>query len=282
MTYSLTREDAVSDSRALRSVLASLQAVGCYTSSAVRLTDLADSIEEQVPKIDPVEALVREFTHEAGSDAAEFWTTVQWRKHHDAFAASLSEVLRAGEGDEYSPLLQQVRDLLFRSPSGSLSLDEIGTACKALRKGLSGILTDPQSDDAGALPTSPSPEVGVATSPPASSPATEDPQEFGSVVRAGYDEHTDRVLWVRAYGGWHAATRHGYHASFAGLHNPEVLRIGVGADGNGQAYQNGRIQGESHLRAVLLEQITALRDRAITGAEKYQLGLALDAVRAEL
>jgi hypothetical protein len=48
MPNSITREDAVSDLRALQSVLASLHAVGCNTSAAVRLNELADSIEEQV------------------------------------------------------------------------------------------------------------------------------------------------------------------------------------------------------------------------------------------
>lgn len=83
---------------------------------------------------------------------------------------------------------------------------------------------DPLSDGAGALPTSPSPEVGVATSPPVSSPALRE----------------------------------------------------------AEAYQNGLKRGVATLRSVLLEKITALQAAAITGVEKHQLGLALDAVRAEL
>lgn len=59
-------------------------------------------------------------------------------------------------------------------------------------------------------------------------PAIEEPKEFGSVVRAGFDAHTDRVLWVRTPGGWYAEEKHGFHAFFAGLHDPEVLRVGIG------------------------------------------------------
>jgi len=43
---------------------------------------------------DPIEAAIVEFTHAADSDKAEFWTTVQWRKHHDRFAARVLEVGR--------------------------------------------------------------------------------------------------------------------------------------------------------------------------------------------
>lgn len=124
----------------------------------------------------------------------------------------------------------------------------------------------PQSDGAGALPTSPSPEVGVATSPPASSP--EEPQEFGSVVRASsvrYEEQNWTPIPRTGEHWWHSET--GKLEMWRDLIDPEVLRIGVGTDA---------------LRSVLLEKITALQDRAITGVEKYQLGLALDAVRAEL
>lgn len=48
-------------------------------------------------KIDPIEALIQEFTHDADSDQAEFWPTVQWRKHHDRFAERLidSAIARA-------------------------------------------------------------------------------------------------------------------------------------------------------------------------------------------
>lgn len=98
MPYSITREDPERDLRALRAVLSGFP-VGISSSAIPALQELADSIEEQVEKIDPVEALVQEFTYEADSDAAEFWTTVQWRKHHDAFAAALSEVLRIGVGE---------------------------------------------------------------------------------------------------------------------------------------------------------------------------------------
>lgn len=130
----------------------------------------------------------------------------------------------------------KVREALLQSPSGHLSIEEISSAYKSLRKSLSALLQEqvkpvveeptgdvlvgfsvrhpqagtvwspddglwgdggsdeipwaqlvgdakpsdillyqrvpyPQSDGAGATPTSPSPEVGVATSPPVPSPA---------------------------------------------------------------------------------------------------------------
>lgn len=126
---------------------------------------------------------------------------------------------------------------------------------------------DPLSDGAGALPTSPSPEVGVAASPPASSPDIEEPTETFSVVKARDLLETDTGLfWTRIQGAWWDDQRHAMRG-WRNLEVIEVLRIGVGADA---------------LRSVLLEKITALQDRAITGVEKHQLGLALDAVRAEL
>lgn len=98
MPYSITREDPERDLRALRAVLSGFPA-GISSSAIPALQELADSIEEQVEKIDPVEALIQEFTHEATTDAAEFWTIVQWRKHHDDFTTRLSEVLRIGVGE---------------------------------------------------------------------------------------------------------------------------------------------------------------------------------------
>ena len=93
----LTTEDLA----ALRLVLAASERSRNNTPAWHRLHELMESIEAQVKPEDPIEALVQEFTHEADSDAAEFWTTVQWRKHHDRFAASLSEVLRIGVGDSH-------------------------------------------------------------------------------------------------------------------------------------------------------------------------------------
>lgn len=118
--YSIIREHAVADAMAVQEAINLFVAQGKTDGAVVaRLLDLRDSIEEQVEKIDPVEALVQEFTHEADSDAAEFWTTVQWRKHHDRFAASLAEVLRIGAGNERPALMEKVQaqhaDFLMRA-----------------------------------------------------------------------------------------------------------------------------------------------------------------------
>jgi hypothetical protein len=158
MPYSITREDAARDSRALRSILASLGAVGVSTSASVQLTELAESIEEQVK------------------------------------------------------------------------------------------------------------------------PAVEEPKEFGSVVRAGYDEHTDRVLWVRASGGWYADAKHGFHATFAGLHDPEVLRVGIGGEGQVEAYGKGRDDFATAVR----RDVSALRAEAITSERKDAYDKALATVAALL
>lgn len=59
-------------------------------------------------------------------------------------------------------------------------------------------------------------------------PTVEEPTEFGSIVRAGYDERSDRILWQRgSKGGW-TGEDGGYVASFDWLYRPEVLRVGVG------------------------------------------------------
>lgn len=53
--YSITREDAAKDAEAVRLILGTLQGLGVNTSAAVRLTELADSIEEQVKPEEPKE-----------------------------------------------------------------------------------------------------------------------------------------------------------------------------------------------------------------------------------
>jgi hypothetical protein len=60
-------------------------------------------------------------------------------------------------------------------------------------------------------------------------PAVEQPTEFGSIVRAGLDGLSDRVLWQRwAKGGWQSEEG-AFVASFDVLDHPEVLRVGIGA-----------------------------------------------------
>jgi hypothetical protein len=109
MPYSIQREDAIEDSRALRSILASLQAVGVSTSASVRLTELADSIEEQVkPAIkEPREWGSVVLAHDTGGSARMRWilTGGIWRAERHNYCTSWAglldvEVLRIGVGAE--------------------------------------------------------------------------------------------------------------------------------------------------------------------------------------
>ena len=58
-------------------------------------------------------------------------------------------------------------------------------------------------------------------------PAIEEPQDFGSVVRAGIDGFSDRVLWLRSASGYWFSEE-SRRATFSDFHEPEVLRVGVG------------------------------------------------------
>lgn len=67
-----------------------------------------------------------------------------WESGEDSCSWSdldVVEVLRVGLGCEYSPSLQQIRDLLLRSPSGYLTNGETLSAYRDLRKGLSDLLS---------------------------------------------------------------------------------------------------------------------------------------------
>lgn len=215
MPYSITRADAERDLKALRYLLE----VGMVRHSSVVevLTELADSIEEQVspPDLTSQQIAIKEAQHKGWmlgyteawnnatngdlpphpplDDAGNPWVEEQvkpvveepkefgsivragqdeysnrvlwcrtrkgaWFSEEGAAVGSYSfldkpEVLRVGIDGGYDHTLQQVRDLLFRSPSGSLTNEEIAAAYKALRKGLSGILSDsPQTDDGATVP----------------------------------------------------------------------------------------------------------------------------------
>ena len=58
-------------------------------------------------------------------------------------------------------------------------------------------------------------------------PAVEEPSEFGSIVRAGVDGLSDRVLWQRGPKKWHSETGD-LVACFKWLDHPEILRVGIG------------------------------------------------------
>lgn len=97
-------------------------------------------------------------------------------------------------------------------------------------------------------------------------PAIEEPKEFGSIVRAGIDGVSDRVLWVRSASGyWFSA--YSQRATFGDFHEPEVLRVGIGDDSQAaqdDAYLCGRRDFGSRLRKELVQ----LASSAVTAPEK--------------
>lgn len=140
----------------------------------------------------------------------------------------------------------------------------------------------PQSDGAGALPTSPSPEVGVATSPPASSP--QEPQEFGSVVRASsvrYEEQNWTPIPRTGEHWWHSET--GKLEMWRDLVDPEVLRIGVGVDEKAcDGWREGFNQGNLDTRQRIYSRLTRLRATLITAPEHTAIDKALAEIEADV
>lgn len=65
---------------------------------------------------------------------------VIYRREEPCVAAEDPEVLRIGVGAEYDHPLQQLRDILFRSPSGEMTNREGAEAYKALRREISILL----------------------------------------------------------------------------------------------------------------------------------------------
>lgn len=167
----------------------------------------------------------------------------------------------------------------------------------------------PQSDGAGALPTSPSPEVGVATSPPAPSLDIEEPQEFGSIVRASseaYEEQNWTPIPRTGEHWWHSET--GRLEKWRDLVDPEVLRIGVGTDEQAKAdeavtYNNGYEKGaaDAVTRAIatgntfragwakgnadtygrITGELTDLKPALITAPEKTAIDKAIALIAAD-
>src|SRR5690242_17636205 len=73
----------------------------------------------------------------------------------------------------------------------------------------------------------------------------EQPLEFGSIVRAGTSESSDRVLWTRGAGHyWFSETAR--RSDYADLHLPEVLRVGIGERLPTSAAELSRMSVEAH------------------------------------
>lgn len=170
----------------------------------------------------------------------------------------------------------------------------------------------PQSDGAGALPTSPSPEVGVATSPPASSPAIEEPKVWGSVVKARQGPPSNARLWAYMP---NTKEEHEYiwyseddqWQCWKNLSDVEVLRIGIGdekasldesvaysngyeqgaantkteAIATGNTWRAGWAKGNTDTRERITKKLTDLKPRLITAPEQNAIDKALALIAAD-
>jgi len=120
-------------------------------------------------------------------------------------------------------------------------------------------------------------------------PSVQEPEEFGSVVRAGISESSDRVLWTRGAGHyWFSETAR--RSDFATLHNPEVLRVGIGYDEE-SAYrysphpedrENAYLHGRRDFAESMRRDISALRAATPLVVEQRAYDNALATIAALL
>lgn len=104
-------------------------------------------------------------------------------------------------------------------------------------------------------------------------PVVEEPQEFASVVRAGFDSRSDRTLWVRGHkGGWQSDDG-AFTAIWQSLHEPEVLRVGTGDPR--QEYADAFNAGSAAKAEGIRARLRGLRAVAITAPEQEQLDKAI-------
>jgi len=112
-------------------------------------------------------------------------------------------------------------------------------------------------------------------------PAIEEPKEFGSIVRAGVDGLSDRVLWQRlCTGGWQSEEGASI-ASFGWLDHPEVLRVGIGTtqDAVGESYLEGRRKGAEVVVARGIRVLEAYHKGALTAERKDAYQNAINVLR---
>jgi hypothetical protein len=109
-------------------------------------------------------------------------------------------------------------------------------------------------------------------------PPVEEPTTFGSIVEAAYDERSERCLWQRGPTGWFADVPGGFHAYFAGLHKPEVLRVGV--DGGPTDNVPAFTKGVEAAKTTTLTQLRELYAGAITSERQSAYANAIAVVEA--
>lgn len=186
--YSITRENAARDLEALKAIL---DDDGIVEGDVKVLEEIADLIKEQVKPEEPKEWGSIVYGRTCGVDPCHWQRDADgnWRSERGALTEHWShfrtgvEVLRIGVGAEYNHPLQQLRDILFRSPDGEMTNREAAEAYKALRREI-GILLASQTDEgAGALPGPISPGPGVAAP---SSPDTHESYMQGRQDTARY------------------------------------------------------------------------------------------------
>lgn len=108
-------------------------------------------------------------------------------------------------------------------------------------------------------------------------PSVDEPQEFGSIVRAACNGTSDRILWCRGAGHWWFSEQVG-RALFADLHNPEVLRVGVGPSLDAyhrESWRNGYKLATENTRQRITSRLAALKRDLITAPERNAIDKAL-------
>jgi hypothetical protein len=115
-------------------------------------------------------------------------------------------------------------------------------------------------------------------------PAVEEPEDFGSVVRAAAPDWTTRpLLWQKtpAAGKHYWESETGVIEVWSELTNVEVLRVGIGTESS-TPHSDDYLEGRQDIAGAIRQDIAALRAEAITAERKDAYDKALAAVTARL
>lgn len=116
-------------------------------------------------------------------------------------------------------------------------------------------------------------------------PSVEEPEAFGSIVRAVCLGGTEPQLWQRSYGDgkhyWESAT--GVFDVWSDLTDVEVLRVGLGevpSDSQKAAQDDAYVLGAADMKARVRKQFIQLASSAITSERKEAWRQAIEAIEA--
>jgi hypothetical protein len=107
-------------------------------------------------------------------------------------------------------------------------------------------------------------------------PAIDEPTEFGSMVRAPWSGKD--ILWVRwLHSSWLSET--GVTTAWSQLHNPEVLRVGIGEPVADQdSFSRGVLEGQRYVCIQATVGLGQLLADAITAERKGGLQRAIELI----